>query len=80
MQSADEFLSRCVLLFVTLPATTQARHWAVAWAGLDGGTLLVVDAWFDVCTSAVGFDHTLAVAEAICVELPHSFPPTGPAR
>ena len=35
-----------------------------------GGTLLLTDAWFDVCTSAPGLDHTLAVAEAACVELP----------
>jgi hypothetical protein len=28
------------------------------------------DAWFDVCTSAPGADHALAVAEAVFVELP----------
>src|SRR5277367_6183605 len=26
-----------------------------------GGALLMVDAWFDVCTSAPGLEHTLAV-------------------
>lgn len=35
-----------------------------------GGALLMVDAWFDVCTSAPGLDHTLAVTEAVLVELP----------
>jgi len=35
-----------------------------------GGTLLMVDAWFDVCTSAPGLGHTLAVSEAVLVELP----------
>jgi hypothetical protein len=87
----------CVLLFLALPATAQARNWALAWAGLDGaeavaalatavllarantrasltamagGTLLLVDAWFDMCTSAPGIEHSLAVAEAIFVELP----------
>jgi hypothetical protein len=35
-----------------------------------GGTLLLTDAWFDVCTSAPGLDHSVAVAEAIFVELP----------
>ena len=35
-----------------------------------GGALLLTDAWFDVCTSAPGLDHTLAVAEAACAELP----------
>jgi hypothetical protein len=28
------------------------------------------DAWFDVCASAPGLDHALAVIEAVCVELP----------
>jgi hypothetical protein len=35
-----------------------------------GGTLLMVDAWFDVCTSAPGLEHTLAMSEAVLVELP----------
>ena len=35
-----------------------------------GGALLMVDAWFDVCTSAPGLEHTLAVCEAVLVELP----------
>lgn|SRR6185437_14115810 len=34
------------------------------------GTLLVLDAWFDVCTSAPGAAQALAVAEAALVELP----------
>lgn len=34
-----------------------------------GATLLVFDAWFDVCTSA-GAAHTIAVLEAVVVELP----------
>jgi hypothetical protein len=86
-----------VLLAVTLPATAQAQHWALAWAGLDvaeaaaalataalltrgdrraslsaaaGGTLLLVDAWFDVCTSAPGAGQAMALAEAGCLEIP----------
>jgi hypothetical protein len=35
-----------------------------------GGTLLLADAWLDVCTSAPGLGHALAVAEAVCVEIP----------
>jgi hypothetical protein len=35
-----------------------------------GGTLLLIDAWFDVCTSAPGTDHALALTEAACVEIP----------
>jgi len=34
------------------------------------GTLLLVDAWFDVCTSAPGAGHAMALAEAGCAELP----------
>jgi hypothetical protein len=37
---------------------------------MAGGTLLLTDAWFDVCTSAPGAGHALSVAEAACVELP----------
>jgi hypothetical protein len=86
-----------VLLAVTLPATAQAQHWALAWAGLDvaeaaaalvtaalltrgdrraslsaaaGGTLLFLDAWFDVCTSAPGAGQAMALAEAGCLEIP----------
>ncbi len=32
--------------------------------------LLLVDAWFDVCTSAPGLDRGLAIGEAVCAELP----------
>jgi hypothetical protein len=87
----------CVLLGATLPATTRAQHWSLAWVGLDGAeavaalatavllargsarasltaaagsALLLVDAWFDVCTSAPGLDHAVAVVEAIFIELP----------
>jgi hypothetical protein len=35
-----------------------------------GAALLLTDAWFDVCTSAPGLDHGLALAEAACVEGP----------
>jgi hypothetical protein len=85
------------VLAVTLPATAQAQHWALAWSGLDvaeaaaalttavllsrgdrraslpaaaAGTLLLIDAWFDVCTSAPGAGHAMALAEAGCAELP----------
>jgi hypothetical protein len=34
------------------------------------GTLLLTDAWFDVCTSSPGAGHTLALAEAVCAEVP----------
>jgi hypothetical protein len=46
-------------------ADTRATLTAVA-----GGTLLLADAWLDVCTSAPGLDHALAAAEAVFAELP----------
>jgi hypothetical protein len=36
------------------------------------GTLLLVDSWFDTCTSAPGLNHAVAVVEAAFVELPLS--------
>lgn len=86
-----------VVLGAVLPASAQARHWALAWTGLDGaeaaaalvtamllyrgdrraglaaaagGTLLLLDAWFDVCTSASGAEHAMALAEAALAEIP----------
>ena len=86
-----------VLLALTLPDSTTAHHWGLAWVGLDGavvitalctafllsrddpraalpatatGMLLLVDCWFDLCTSAPGPDHLLAVAEAVVAEVP----------
>ncbi|MGH3260631.1 MAG: hypothetical protein ACRDNS_01410, partial [Trebonia sp.] len=35
-----------------------------------GGTLLLIDAWFDVCTSAPGTPELLALAEAAFAEVP----------
>ena len=35
-----------------------------------GGTLLLLDAWFDVCTTAPGAEHAMALAEAALVEIP----------
>lgn len=32
--------------------------------------LLLIDAWFDLCTSPPGLGHALAVAEAVFAELP----------
>jgi hypothetical protein len=54
-------LSTAVLL-----ARADAR---AALTAAAGGALLLADAWFDVCTSA-GLDHTLAVADALFVEVP----------
>ncbi|GID13931.1 hypothetical protein [Actinocatenispora rupis] len=86
-----------LMLSRTLPESTRARHWSLAWIGFDAvlaiglaatgflawrrhsglvvaatatGTLLVVDAWFDVITSAPGADLTQALLLATCCELP----------
>ena len=48
-----------------LPRRPQGEPAAAA-----GGTLLLIDAWFDVCTSAPGAGRALALAEAGCVEIP----------
>ena len=52
-------------------ALSAIRHspWLVAAASATG-TLLVVDAWFDVLTAQGGGELTVAAAEAVLVELP----------
>jgi hypothetical protein len=55
------------LATAVLLARADAR---AALTAVAGGTLLLADAWFDVCTSAPGLDHAVAAAEAIFVELP----------
>jgi hypothetical protein len=55
------------LATAVLLARADAR---AALTAVAGSTLLLTDAWFDVCTSAPGLGHALAVAEAIFVELP----------
>jgi hypothetical protein len=93
--SAVILLPWIAYLAETLPGSVSARHWPLAWAGLDGAmalglaltawfavhrdrrlafpaastaTLLVADAWFDVCTAAAGRPLTLALID-MCVEL-----------
>jgi hypothetical protein len=41
-----------------------------ALAASAGAALLLLDAWFDVCTAAAGTAYTLAVTEAVVLELP----------
>jgi len=93
--SAVILLPWIAYLAETLPSSVSARHWPLAWAGLDGAmalglaltawfaihrdrrlafpaastaTLLVADAWFDVCTAAAGRPLTLALID-MCIEL-----------
>jgi hypothetical protein len=90
----------CVVLALTLPTSTIAAHWSLAWSGLDAaeavtagltawlirrrspsaaltsamvGTLLLADAWFDVCTSARGLPQLIAVLQAALLEIPLSY-------
>jgi hypothetical protein len=50
-----------------LLARSDAR---AALTAAAGGALLLTDAWFDVCTSAAGFDRAVSLTEAAFVELP----------
>jgi hypothetical protein len=64
-----------VFLFAGLAATAVCAFRRSRWlplAASAAGTLLVVDAWFDVVTSQGGRDLILAIASAALVELPLS--------
>jgi hypothetical protein len=90
--SAIALLPWTAYLAATLPSSASARHWSLAWCGLDlaiaGGlaatawaairrdrraglaaastaTLLLTDAWFDVCTSPPGRPLAWAIAQAV---------------
>jgi hypothetical protein len=41
-----------------------------ALTAVAAGTLLLADGWFDVNTSSPGLDHSLALAEALLLEVP----------
>lgn len=58
-------------LALAVTALSAIRHssWLVAAASATG-TLLLVDAWFDVLTARGGSELAVAVAEAVLVELP----------
>jgi hypothetical protein len=93
--SAAVLVPWAAYLALSLPASVSARHWPVAWAGLDvvmaaglaatawlavrrdrrtafpavsTATLLLVDAWFDVCTAPAGSPLAMALA-GMCVEV-----------
>jgi hypothetical protein len=93
--SAAVLVPWAAYLALSLPASVSARHWPVAWTGLDvvmaaglaatawlavrrdrrlafpavsTATLLLVDAWFDVCTAPAGGPLAMALAD-MCVEV-----------
>jgi hypothetical protein len=60
-------------LFVALAAVgwlAHRRSTYVEIAAAAAGTMLVVDAWFDISLSAAGWDRWEAIAVAVFVELP----------
>lgn len=92
--SAVILLPWIAYLASTLPSTVSARHWPLAWAGLDSvlavglaatgvlairrdrraafaaastATVLLMDGWFDVCTSPSGRPLMFALVN-LCVE------------
>jgi hypothetical protein len=93
--SAMVLLPWAAYLAMSLPGTVRARHWPMAWTGLDvvmavglaatawlavrrdrrlalvavsTATLLLADAWFDVCTAPAGTPLVLALVD-MCVEV-----------
>jgi hypothetical protein len=65
-----------VLLAIMLGATAWLRRKGDPRVGALAGAsaaMLVVDAWFDTSTSAVGVDAAMAWASAVFVELPLAF-------
>jgi hypothetical protein len=48
----------------------HTRNRYAALPAMAAGTLLMADAWFDLSTAAAGFDRSLALAEALLLELP----------
>jgi hypothetical protein len=48
----------------------HTRNRYAALPATAAGTLLMADAWFDLSTAAAGFDRSLALAEALLLELP----------
>ncbi|MBR7825175.1 hypothetical protein KDK95_02575 [Actinospica sp. MGRD01-02] len=65
-----------VLLAIMLGATAWLRRTGDPRVGALAGAsaaMLVVDAWFDTSTSAIGIDAAMAWASAVFVELPLAF-------
>lgn len=65
-----------VLLAIMLGATAWLRRKGDPRVGALAGAsaaMLLVDAWFDTSTSAIGIDAAMAWASAVFVELPLAF-------
>ena len=55
---------------LTTAVLLHAGDGRAALTASAGAALLLIDAWFDVCTAAAGTAYTLAVTEALVLELP----------
>jgi hypothetical protein len=62
-------LALLVLLALTGWAAVRRRRWLAAVGGASAA-LLGADAWFDVVTSSTAAERWVALAMALCVELP----------
>src|SRR5450830_304888 len=62
---AAEAAAALATAILIIRSTTYASFTAIA-----AGTLLLVDAWFDIGTAAPGLDSAIAVAEAVIGEIP----------
>ena len=61
--------AEAIAALVTAMLLARGDHRA-SLSAAAGGTLLLLDAWFDVCTSAPGTELSMALAEAACAEIP----------
>lgn len=55
---------------VTAALLSRAATRVAALPAAATGTLLLIDAWFDICTSAPGAAQAMSLAEAVFVEVP----------
>lgn len=65
-------VGECVTLVLTAYLGLRKSGWVII-AGSIAGTLLLVDAWFDCVTAAVGREYLFSLLAAACAELPLSF-------
>ncbi|HKU18936.1 MAG TPA: hypothetical protein VJP80_06740 [Candidatus Saccharimonadales bacterium] len=70
-QSAWVGLDVMLIVMLALSAIMLLVHsaWAIMTTSIVGG-MLVLDAWFDLLTAHRGHEFTLALASALCIEVP----------
>jgi len=65
-----EALAALVTAALLSRAATRVAARVAALPAAATGTLLLIDAWFDICTSAPGAAQAMSLAEAVFVEVP----------